>query len=320
MPTLTAEQQRFARILTPHRHKRQVALAQSRTRIVHYTSASAAMNILRGRSMWLRNANCMNDTREIQHGLEMLAGVFRNTSTGSKFRGVLDNLFPGLAAEVGKLFDEWAPNFLLKTYIACFSEHEDKEDEFGRLSMWRAYGDRNRVALILNNDVFLSPAEGLGAYAMAVLYAGEVELENELKEIANNIVAEAAFLRARGREAVKNDIFQTLRVYAVSTKHPGFQEEKEWRVIHCPGLDETKHITNEIRLIGDVPQPIYAIPLENIPDIGLEAEIPRVLYRVIIGPSQYPVALGYAFSQLLCEAGVSDADNKIHISKISLRQ
>jgi hypothetical protein len=262
----------------------------------------------------------MNDTREIQHGLEMIAGVFRDTAAGSKFRFVLDNLFPDLASEVVKLFEEWASNFLLGSYIACFSEHEDREDEFGRLSMWRAYGDRNRVALILNNDVFLSPADGLGAYATPVLYGGQAEVKNEVCAIADNIIVEAAFLRDRGREFVKNSIFQTLRLSAISIKHPGFQEEKEWRVIHCPGLDATKHITKEIGLIENVPQPIYALPLENIQDIGLEAEIPRVLNRVIIGPSQYPVALGNAFSQLLADAGVPDADNKICISQISLRQ
>jgi hypothetical protein len=36
--------------------------------------------------------------------------------------------------------------------------------------------------------------------------------------------------------------------------------------------------------------------------------------RIIIGPTQYPLAMRKAFASLLADAGVSDADQKVFVS------
>jgi hypothetical protein len=53
------------------------------------------------------------------------------------------------------------------------------------------------------------------------------------------------------------------------TKHPGFAEEAEWRVIHCPWWENSPHLLKETELIQGVPQPVYKIALEDIPEKGL---------------------------------------------------
>jgi hypothetical protein len=73
-------------------------------------------------------------------------------------------------------------------------------------------------------------------------------------------------------------------------------------------------------VIRGVPQPVYKIPLQNITEINLVAAIPELFDRIIIGPTQYPLALGEAFQELLTEAGVKDPENKICISDIPLRR
>lgn len=52
-------------------------------RFVHYTSAEAALSIIRTKRMWLRNTNCMTDFREVEHGHGILKSFFGTPTTGS---------------------------------------------------------------------------------------------------------------------------------------------------------------------------------------------------------------------------------------------
>ncbi len=38
-------------------------------RFVHYTSAEAALSIIRSKRIWMRNTTCMSDYREVKHGI-----------------------------------------------------------------------------------------------------------------------------------------------------------------------------------------------------------------------------------------------------------
>ncbi len=315
------EQERFMRILHPYALKQHLRVLNGGTRFVHYSSADAAMSILRNKEVWMRNSSCMNDFLEVRYGLDRLYRAYRDTETGKKFQAVLNRIFDKVTIDIERVFNSWTPHLLLNTYFTCVSEHDDSEDAFGRLSMWRAYGGAASVAFVLNNSVFLNPSgEGLKAYASPIAYLDDQAFEKQLGEIGDNISRESDFLRTQGREATIGRIFNVLMFAAVCTKHLGFAEEREWRVVYCPALGESPYLKKEIRVISDVPQPIYKIPLENIAEADLRASIPDLLDRIIIGPTQYPFVLGQAFEQLLTEAGVQDAANKIRISDIPLRR
>ena len=100
------------------------------------------------------------------------------------------------------------------TYITCLSEHKAEEDTLGRLSMWRAYGGTNGVALVMNvtSTSFPEPApvEGLKIFASPVAYLDAPTFAEEFQEVVVNIENEAAFIREQGREEVKNRIFRVL--------------------------------------------------------------------------------------------------------------
>ena len=73
-------------------------------------------------------------------------------------------------------------------------------------------------------------------------------------------------------------------------------------------------------MIGGTPQPIYKIPLQNVPEEGLVGvEIPELLERIIIGPTEYPLAIREAFETLLADAGVDDPASLIRVSDLPLR-
>src|SRR6266436_7909023 len=107
----------------------------------------------------------MNDFLEVQYGLARLYRAYGKTEAGKKFQSILNKIFDKITSDVEKLFDSWTPHFQTNTYFTCVSEHEDSEDTFGRLSMWRAYGQTIGIALVLNNSVFLTPSDGFNAYS-----------------------------------------------------------------------------------------------------------------------------------------------------------
>jgi hypothetical protein len=86
-------------------------------------------------------------------------------------------------------------------------------------------------------------------------------------------------------------------------------------------LFRSEHLTREIRVLGNVPQPIYKIPLKDIPDQGLTGiEIPALIDRVIMGPTQYPSASCGALIELLTAPGMKDACQRVAMSDIPLRR
>jgi hypothetical protein len=317
---ISPEQVRLAQTFFPHTYEERLRVKNAGRRFVHYTNANAAMEILRSKTIWMRNSSCMNDVSEVRYGLERLWNTYRNTEAGKQFRDVLNKTFAGFSDEIERRFNEWTPQFFTNTYLICLSEHEDIEDENGRLSMWRAYGEATGVALVIKNSPLLDPSDGLGAYASPVAYLDDKQFEKRFAQIVDNIGSETKLLQDQGRDDIINRIFHMLRFAALSTKHPGFAEEKEWRILFGPTLEPSKWITSEIISLNGVPQPVYKLPLANIPEVNLVAGIPDLLDRMIIGPTQFPVALGSAFEQLLANAGVKDAGTKISLSRIPLRR
>ena len=316
---ITPDQIRLAGIFQPYAVERQNIVQSSGTRFVHYTRADAAMSIIKTKTVWMRKTSCMNDFMEVEHGLECLAGAYRGEA-GNRLKAALNDIFGGVSDEIEKLFNGWEPHFRTDTYIMCLSEHLDAEDSFGRLSMWRVFSGTTGIALVLNNTPFFSSSNALKAYTSPVAYLDDEAFQQELIKVADGIKANADFVQAQGREAVIAYVFHAFKFAALCTKHPGFQEEKEWRVIYTPTMEKSSHLVKEIQVIGGTPQLVYKIPLRNVPEEGLiGVEIPELLERIIIGPTEYPSAMREAFETLLADAGVDDPVNRIRVSDIPLR-
>ena len=235
----------------------------------------------------------------------------------------MDSLFSGLSPEIEKLFDDWTGHLKFDTYLTCFSEHKESEDTFGRLSMWRAYGGTTGVALVMKNEPFQSTtiSDVLKIYGSPVAYFDESRHMKAFSEVVDNIESNADFLKEQGREEIRARLFRMFAFAGVCTKHPGFCEELEWRVTHAPWWQPSEYVKREIEVIDGAPQPVYKIPLEDIPERNLYGlTIPALIDRLIIGPTRDPVAIRDAFVYLLHEAGVERPLEKILLSWIPLRQ
>ncbi|WP_069059783.1 DUF2971 domain-containing protein [Sinorhizobium sp. RAC02] len=111
-----------------------------------------------------------------------------------------------------------------------------------------------------------------------------------------------------------------LRAIAMCSKHPGFLEEKEWRIMHTQGLDDPGALKLEVECIAGIPQPIFKIPLQDHEESGMKGiGVPDLLERVIIGPTQFSIPVWDALVLELERAGVKDANEKVLYSNIPLR-
>lgn len=321
--------------------ERQMAKARKESRrFVHYTSAEAAISIIEKQEVWLRNSLVMNDYSEIAHGEHCLRYVFYgDNETKARSERVLSLVENGLHDALATMFEETAAQRRAYSYLISISEHGDPnprpglvdpEETYGRLSMWRAYGSGGGVAFVFNQEPFFSPSNALNAFTSPVFYGMPNDFGMEWERMLAGVEANIDLIK----KMPPGEFFEMLRLAvhfaSLTTKHPGFSEEREWRVTFSPSPadehmdDDTFNMSSplgrEFRNIGGLPQRIYKLPLRDHPEDGFTgATLPALLSKVIIGPTQYPMVLADALHMALSRAGVDNVADKLVASHIPLR-
>ena len=315
---LNRETERFLHIFCPGEVERLDDIRRD-ARLVYYTQAETAKSIIENREIWFRNAALMSDFSEISYGLKLLTRAVSGP-VGENFGRIANGLFPDATESAGVLLKPLIPDWHLETYLSCWSLHHRSEDQNGRLSMWRAYGD---VALVLQNRAFHAFGDESGMRSLPVNYFSLSDCEAQVEQVAESIRSNAASIRSGGRRKFEEDLAQMAFLYGIRTKHPGFAEEEEWRVWFRPmDQPDRKAIFKEkVVVIDGIPQRVWTLPLRNAPRKGLHgADIGSLLDRIIIGPTAYPYVSATAFVKLLEEAGVRDAGDRVVVSEIPLRK
>ena len=107
--------------------------------------------------------------------------------------------------------------------------------------MWRGYGaNGNGVALVFNTR-FVTTQEGSPLLIAKVRYGSRQERADWLMEFFTKCLT---ILKTRGTNTNPQHIWHTamnmfrLTLYqSLSSKHPGFAEEDEWRIVYLSDLD-----------------------------------------------------------------------------------
>jgi hypothetical protein len=304
-PGLTPEQNQLAveleKIFMPQSQRQRSELYQRQAkpgedptvqqmRVVHYTSAEAALKIIRSKRMWMRNTNCMADYREVQHGFDILNNFFSDKAKTDAFTAALDACVPGVAQEAFNLFGRLWNDIRLNTFITSISEHDDSEDFHGRLSMWRAFGASTaRVAIVFKVSRFSPGASALRILFSPVSYLTENETHRVITEVITNLGTSREFLRSVDRQVIVQTVFMMLLAGITCLKHDGFHEEREWRAIYCPKCYASPLMESAIEVVGGVPQLVYKLPVDVTASPALaDLDFSRMFHRLIIGPSPYP--------------------------------
>lgn len=309
---------RLLKIFAPTHFAEWQSLAEPGAKLVYYTSADTALRILKNEEVWMRSTRTMNDYQEVTHGFYGLDDALTN-EPGIELKAELEKLHPGVFDHVIENTKGSLNRLRYGSYITCLSRHDVTENKYGRLSMWRAYGAPNSVALVLNTTPFLATDDTMGAFSASVDYMDVDEFGPRIRSLTERIVGEAAFLKATPPEELIGRLEHTFAAAMLCTKHPAFKEEREWRIFHTPGYDPVGKLSTSIESVGGIPQRVYKIPLKAFPGTPLDTSIPTLLDRVIIGPSQMPDTLFDAFLGVLTDKGIAAPHTKIHVSGVPLR-
>jgi hypothetical protein len=290
-------------------------------RFVHYTSADGALKIIRSKQLWMRNAKCMNDYREVRHGYDVVWRFFSDETKRNEFYAALDTCLPGLAQKAIVAFDNLWRDIEVGTYITSVSGHDDREDQHGRLSMWRAFGVRGpRVALVFNIPVSSQGSLALNLMFSPVGYLPENDVHKSLLQAIANVRSNCDFLRSIDQTTVISHVTAMFLAAVTCLKHEGFHEEREWRAIYFPEQRGSQLMQSNIEVVDGIPQLVYKIPLdEGTNSILADIDLSRILRRVIVGPTQYGPAIGATFTAELFRLGVTDADQCVVLSGIPIR-
>ncbi|WP_170553380.1 DUF2971 domain-containing protein [Ruegeria atlantica] len=318
-------QAKLARLFMPYAMDRVEAVEAENTKFVHYTSAFAATQIIKNEEVWLRNALVMNDFSEVQHGEMCLAESWKDEEVGGRLRTLLSELADDLADRLAETFDSHSTERTVQSFLMSVSEHGNPdiaEEKYGRLSMWRAYGGDTNVALIFNNSPFRSEEVKLQAFSSPVLYADYDGFKEEFVRLVKGLEAEFDLLNEIGPDEVFKQLYWAFHMASLSTKHPGFSEEREWRVIYSPTLfGRSPIMKEEIETIGGVPQKVIKLPLKADATTGYSGyAVKEILEEIIVGPTETSWPIYESLAMLLDENGVDDAWGKVRRSDIPLRR
>lgn len=263
--------------------------------LAHYTSIQVMESILKNSEVWFSNPLFMNDLQEMKFGLSEGTRFFSNIEPlkkagGNEVRAEI------LQRSYFHYFNHFDLNEAFDTYIFCLAEH-DPQDNDGLLSMWRGYGQHgNGAAIVFDpSKITLVPTSPL--IFSKVSYVGDDE---RITQVQSNLTS---WVELTARLALPDDklhlaayaAFSLVKGLALVTKHSGFSEEKEWRVVYNPGRDTTgalkSFLNYHIGSRGVEPKlkyPVGHIANVSAPDLALE----RLIERIILGPSlSSPLAL-----------------------------
>lgn len=308
-------------IFMPNAFERRSAIS-SQSRFVHYTTAENLFHILDSQEIWFRNTQLMNDHRDVEVGIAKVGAWLEDAERRDSLVETVETCLPGIWRQGVDKYHNWLPKIVDHTYVLSIAEHDPKEDATGRLSMWRAFErDDAAVAVVVDVAPFVQMTETLQAYPVPVTYWTDSQLDDEFKLVANQIASNRDFLSNLNKAALVEMVFLTLVFAAICWKSPGLQDEREWRVLTHPQLWPSKRLFAQQRTFGAIPQTLYTLPLKNEPSSNLTGiELPELIKRVIIGPTQRPRPIREALVTKLATKNIADPDSKVVISGLHWRR
>src|ERR1700692_1346812 len=205
--------------------------------LAHYTSIRVIESILSTDEIWFSNPLFMNDLQEMRFGLNQGSRLFSNAELLKKAVGT-----DARVAILQHAFSQYFQNFdgqdAFDTYVFCLSEH-NRSNTDGLLSMWRGYGQHGNGAALVFDTAKLTMVPESPLLIAKVSYGSDDDRLSQLRELLNQWaqISEEAALPDDKLYLSASCAFSAIKAFALTTKHQGFSEEAEWRVIYHPERD-----------------------------------------------------------------------------------
>jgi len=256
--------------------------------LAHYTTVQTLEKILTSNELWFSNPLFMNDLEEVRFGIlqgnalamesQEILKACNSAERGQYFRHYFNHYFSRFDME-----------HLIDTYVFCMSEHEPSDND-GLLSMWRGYGANGNGAAIVFDTAQINALESSPMIIANVAYATTDDRLAWLKKTVSR------FAEILERSDIPNDklhlaaysLFERIKLFALFSKHQGFKEEREWRVVYMPDRDADKKLASmfnyAIGVRGVQPKLRFKIlPVEGV--TAADLSLTKITDRIILGPS-----------------------------------
>jgi hypothetical protein len=288
--------------------------------LAHYTSIATLEKIVNANEIWFSNPLYMNDYEELRFGMLEGANFFKNKEKLKDVCETKEN-YTKLINYFDELFNEFDSKYILDTYVLCFTQHVDDD---GSLSMWRGYGDNgNGAAIVFDANKIISDKHKI-IVLDKVHYASREErfswINNKLNSIAeildsSTITDNLLFLTAY-------HWIERLKIFSLFTKHYGFFDEREWRLVYLRERDPENLYQDMFGyFVGNKGvEPKLKIKLHELSNI-LEKDLSlvNIVNRIILGPTISSVMAKNSVCRMLKMAGTDIPNEKIISSTIPFR-
>lgn len=246
--------------------------------LYHYTTQRGILGIIGGEEIWVTHTQYLNDRREFLHAIDLTRIEIDRLSKIHK-----PDSIEVRSLEEMKNALQWKPENI-NVCVCSFSEDRDS------LSQWRAYGSRTSgFAIGFPADLLESATKRKEWYLAPCVYepAKQVELIRLLVEevLDEHLSGDYGFSAAeKDEEGISlrgggGSLLAYLNRYAPILKDASFSEEKEWRIISRP-------LINQLPDFSFREGQSLLIPYSKLQLSG--PDMPFRLKEVVIGPTPDP--------------------------------
>ena len=291
--------------------------------LAHYTSIDSLEKIMSNDELWFSNPLYTNDLEELRFGINEGAKAFGKNESIKDACGS-EERYKILTAHFDCYVDQFSNKHALDTYVFCLAEHDSKNSD-GLLSMWRGYGGNGNGAALVFDTEKLEYNESSPLRISKVSYYSKEErlnwIESKLAEFAAllskiSIPDEQLYLPA-------NALFERLKTFALFTKHHGFLEEREWRVVYLGNLDRNglfkSMLDYTVGRYGIEPKLKFKVqPIEGFTakDLSLET----IVTEIILGPAVSSPLATSSVCRMLEKLGKYELATRVTASTTPFRQ
>lgn len=288
----------------------------------HYTSLDALEKILTSREIWFSNPLFMNDLEEVRFGVlrgtdEIIESKDIAEAFGSRER---NDIFLNNLIQYKTQFEDVEA---FDTYVFCVSEHNPKNED-GLLSMWRGYGGNGKGAAIIFDSERIPFSEGGVLILGKVHYASKenrIEYIRKIASVFSNIVKSTQINDSQIYIAA-HAIFQRIVLFALFSKHHGFLEEQEWRLVYLSARDSEKKFELMKNYFNGPRGMEPKLRLEIRPGVGAMPShlfLEDMIHSIILGPNSSSKLALRSVERMLDILKLSELKGRLKASEIPLR-
>jgi hypothetical protein len=228
----------------------------------HYTDLNGLLGILNLKSLWASNAFFLNDSSEVEYGLNLSHDLFND------FYKSIKNI--RVKKDLESFYDNYS-GFVPSSNLFLVSFCEDGD----LLSLWRGYTSNCEGVSLSFNLPVLRTLPQVNLYKVIYNKNEQLIIIDELLKLLKDLMEHYEKIKSYGFLHYLGLWIKTFTSTLLTFKDNSFSEEKEWRLIHNhDSVEKTKII--EYRIKNN-----YILPYIKIENLNLT----NLISGIVIGPS-----------------------------------